>query len=61
LVVGDVVDDLDDPAVGEWVLRCVFAGDGVAAVVPDAEAFAAEGVAAGLRAEPALVDLSSSM
>jgi hypothetical protein len=44
-VVADVVDDLDDPAAGELELGLVLARDGVAAVVADAETFAAEAIA----------------
>jgi hypothetical protein len=42
-VVGDVEHDLDDPASRELELGPVLAGDGIAAVIADAEPAAAVG------------------
>src|SRR5687768_17039889 len=50
-VVTHVVDDLDDPPAGERELALVIRADRVAAVVADAQPFAAQRVVPGLRTE----------
>src|SRR5205823_11064108 len=55
-VVGDVVDDLDDPPAAERELRRVLRADRIAAVVADAEPLAAYAVAGGDRPDLLLGD-----